>query len=97
MKQLLHVGFNFHGKPLVDELVSTFDQAEDWLRYAPNCWILWTDQPASVWFDRLRPFLREKDNVFISGMDITHRQGWLPRSSWEWIKKYRAAGASAGR
>ena len=93
MKRFLHVGFNFQGKPLIDELKPTFDQAEDWLRYAPNCWILWTDQSPAVWNDRLRPFLRDDDNLFICGLDITRRQGWLPKSSWEWSRKIRTQAA----
>lgn len=89
MERFLHVGFNFQRPPLVDELVPTFDQAEDWFRYAPNCWIVWTDEASRVWFDRLRPFLEEGENLLVCELDITNRQGWLPRAGWEWIKKDR--------
>ena len=89
MKRFLHIGFNFKGEPKMDELVPTFNQAGDWLRYAPNCWIVWTSRDTQVWYRRLKPLLGEADNMLICKLDITERQGWLPQSTWEWINKNR--------
>lgn len=38
----LHFGFKFKGPPKIKELEPLFNLASDWLRYAPNCWIVWT-------------------------------------------------------
>ena len=43
-----------------------------------------------VWYERLKPLLGETDNVFICKLDITQRQGWLPKEGWDRIRKNRA-------
>jgi hypothetical protein len=92
MAHFLHVGFNFEG-PItpqkMDELKSLFNNAEDWFRYAANCWILWTAESAQEWYEEIRPHLGEKGRVFICRLDITHRQGWMGKGFWDWLRKER--------
>jgi hypothetical protein len=85
----LHIGINWRSKQKVQELEKTFDLALDWLRYAPNCWIVYTTSTPQKWYDRLKPFMTESDTFLISKVDLTSRQGWLPKSCWDWIKKDR--------
>ena len=86
MSTYLHIGFNWANEPKVDELKPTFDKALDWIRYAPNCWIVWTSTTPQGWYERLKPHLREGDHVFICELNLRNRQGWLPQWVWEWIK-----------
>jgi hypothetical protein len=47
------------------------------------------------WYGRLRGVIDEDDNIFVVELNfvvklnIEDRQGWLPKSVWEWIKKQR--------
>lgn len=64
--------------------------ATDWIRYADHSWLIWTDIAAQGWHELIRtkaPMLRDHRYLFLS-VDISERQGLLPRQVWEWINKY---------
>ena len=88
---LLHVGL---GKPDLDakKLAAVFNEAEDWLTYGANCWLLWTDLAAREWCNRLEGVLDKPDRHFlVCKLDIEERAGWLSDTSWKWIQT-RSAG-----
>jgi hypothetical protein len=87
--QFLHIAFKWSAAPKTTELEATFNQAVDWLRYTPNCWIVWTTSSAQKWFERLKPHLGASDHMFICRLDVTERNGWLPKWLWEWLGKQR--------
>jgi hypothetical protein len=89
MSQFLHIAFNWSGEPKITELKPVFDQAIDWIRYAPNCWIVWTSNGPDKWYERLKPHLGTSDHMFICSIDMNTRSGWLPKTTWEWITKTR--------
>lgn len=90
-ERFLHITFNFKGHSSPTESIENIlDKALDWIRYAPNCYILYTTRDVQTWYARLRKVLHEKDNIFVVELNIENRQGWLPRSVWEWIKKDRS-------
>jgi len=87
-KRHLHIGFNWgDGDPRISTLTPIFNKAIDWIRYAPNCWIVWTSSSPETWYGRLKPLLGEKDSLFIVEINVAERQGWLSRSIWDWLKK----------
>jgi hypothetical protein len=88
--RFLHVSFNFPRQSKVEELEPIFDKARDWVRYAPNCWIIWTSVSPRQWLGRLRPVLRSGEHVLICRVDLQERAGWLPGWVWEWIDRSRA-------
>jgi len=93
MNKYLHVTLNFRASvPSAQLLDSTFNIADDWVKYAPNCWILWTSRPSSDWFYFLKPLLGPDDQMLIVGLDMAERNGWLPQWIWEWIDKKRQLG-----
>ena len=78
MAKILHVAFNFSDREIPeDELEKLFDTALDWMRYAPNCWVLWTTNDPSTWYKYIRAKVDEKDHFFICELVIDNRQGWL--------------------
>ena len=87
--KFLHVGISFDGPAKIAELEPIFDKANDWLRYAANCWILRTSNPPQVWSERIRKVLGEKDTFLICEIDLSNRQGWLYPKTWEWINRKR--------
>jgi len=91
MAQFLHIGLNFAEATKVEELIPVFDKALDWVRYAPNCWIVWTTSSHEQWYARLKPHLTDRDHLFISTLDLQHGySGWLPQVVWDWLSKNRA-------
>jgi hypothetical protein len=84
----LHIGFRFRSDPDLEELEKTFDNALDWYRYAPNCWVVWTSSSPERWYSRLKKHLEKGDRVFISELNIAERSGWMPSGFWEFLKSH---------
>lgn len=83
--RFLHVGFSWSGPPKIDKLEPIFNVAIDWIRYAPNCWILRTTSDADTWFARLKPHMADGDQVFIAELDLSDSSkysGWLDKWMW---------------
>lgn len=92
-ERFLHISFTFNEGPKVQELVRVFDAATpDWIRYSPNCWIVWTARPASDLMYLLKPLLDVTDAMFIVKLDMTDRNGWQPTWIWEWMDRRRELG-----
>jgi hypothetical protein len=86
--RFLHVGFNFRSGPTkVAELEALFNNATSWYRYAPNCWILWTNGTALSWYNFLAPHITKDDYMFIVELNMRNYYGWLPKNAWDWIKE----------
>lgn len=86
-----HIAFNWDGVPKVKELEEpVFNKALDWARYAANCWIVWSTTDPQGWLTRIKPHMGPGDHVFICELDVTNRQGWLPKWMWGWLKKPRS-------
>jgi hypothetical protein len=69
------------------------DTALDWLRIAPNSWILWTSSDPSVWMQYFRSYLGENGGVLIAELNLSqvsvNYTGFLTKSMWTWIDKHR--------
>jgi hypothetical protein len=86
----LHVSFNFEKRPAKEkELIPVFDQAQEWVRYAPNCWIIYTNETPETWASRFRKYLHADDTVFVCEINISNYFGWAEKLLWDWIAKKR--------
>jgi len=90
--QYLHISFDLKNDPVdLEKLKQRFNLGVDWIHYMPNCWIVKTTSSAQKWYDRLKPYIGN-NNIFICKIDLSERQGWLPKWVWEWIKKHKDNG-----
>ena len=90
MKTFLHLAVNPTSPELRESVEEKLNKAADWLRYNPNCWLIYTSQPAKVWYERLSEISDIKDgSLFICEINIRNRAGWLKTSLWDWIKQER--------
>ncbi|MGA7233894.1 MAG: hypothetical protein WBX95_23555, partial [Xanthobacteraceae bacterium] len=71
MDRFLHISFTFNeGLPKVQQLEPAFNYlAPDWIRYAGNCWIVWTRRPASDFLYGLKPLIGPSDSMLIVKID----------------------------
>ncbi len=60
---------------------------DDWIRYTPNNWIVWTDRSATDWYTHLRRFISGDDQILIAEMNFMERSGTLASWIWVWIDK----------
>ena len=96
----LHLGVNFeeHGAPNRGAIDAILNKAKDWLRYSPNCWLIYTGKDVETWQNRLREISVMEDHASFLICEIPlaqkdKRGGWLPESVWEWINKNRTSSA----
>ena len=89
-RHYLHIGFNFSA-PIDRSIINKeFDSARDWIRYSPDCWILYTALSPSRWRQRLLSVPEiKKHSFFICKIDIDESDGFLPNHVWKWIEKER--------
>jgi hypothetical protein len=91
--RFLLVGFTWRGPTKTDELTPLFDSAVDWVRIAPNLWLLWTTNSPEVWLPYIKKHLGSDDFVFIAELNLTstpeNYSGWNSQLVWEWIDKHK--------
>lgn len=85
MAKFLHVTIS--GTPKTRELGAVFDAADDWLRYAPNCWIVRSDESVDDWLNRLKRATGRSANIFITEFNPREAAGYLPETNWEWFAR----------
>jgi len=78
-------------KPVEEKL----DNANDWIRFAPNSWLIHTEYSANTWFRQIGdlPELRGA-MVFICEANLQDLSGKLSPFAWDWIKKIRFGASS---
>lgn len=91
MTTFFHIGIAFLDMPKVEELEPVFNKALNWLRYAPNCWIVKSTRSPRTWLARLKPHLSAGDHVFIVQIELNKRSGLLPKWAWDWIAQQGSA------
>jgi len=94
--RFLHLGVSISGssggieKALIEERLN---KAKDWLRYAPNCWLIYTAKSPVHWANVLKSTdkIKEGTTFFICEVNLKERSGWLHEEAWKWIDKARGA------
>jgi hypothetical protein len=92
-KRYLQITFGWTGTPKTKELEPVFNKAVDWMRLTNSSWIVWTSSTPRRWHERIKPFLRTTDSVFIVEINPSERFGQLPKWQWEWFQKTRSSAA----
>ncbi len=49
-------------------------------------WFIKSDLNEQSVYDSLRPYIDDNDMLFVVEISDSDRQGWMPRSFWDWIK-----------
>ena len=86
--KFLHVGINFGERRTgLDQLQAQFGRVS-WARYAPNCWIVRTDETPQELATKLRTTMNTDDSIFVCEIDMRSKFGWLPKNVWDWINQF---------
>ena len=89
--RFVHIAFNdAKGVDLAAVQQAIELESKDWLRYAYNCYISWTDAPLAQLAGRLLAIPGMSDNsFFIVSLAVQDSFGWLPQWAWDWLRKDR--------
>ena len=95
-KGFLHVSFYFPEYTLKsvanNQVQRAINAADDWLRYADNCWLIWTAETPEQWYRRLAAMdVLKPASILVIRVDLSpsNRAGQFPEWAWEWIGKKR--------
>lgn len=58
----------------------------DWQHPMESLWAVYAGGDADSISDNLRKHLDDNDCLFVARLADRDRQGWMPRSFWEWLK-----------
>jgi hypothetical protein len=87
---VLHVAIGFHGKPVpVEKIQEAFGTAAGWARYAPNCWLVSTQETSKAIATRVHALCSPHDSILVVKVDVSDTFGWLEGELWEWIRLRR--------
>lgn len=70
-----------------DALYETIKTAISWCHPMTSHWFILTNQSAQTWVDKLRRVMDENDYIFVVDITGQERQGWMPKSDWEWLEQ----------
>jgi hypothetical protein len=69
---------------------SKLDNAKDWIRFAPNSWLIHTKYSAHTWFRQIEDIPElQGAMIFICEANLEDLSGKLSPFAWDWIKKIR--------
>ena len=88
--RLLLATFHFTAVPDITAWEQRFNNATDWYRYSPNCWLLWTSGTPQSWFEYLKPHVASSASSSPISGRTSGFVGSLPQGAWVWIAKYVA-------
>lgn len=89
MAKLLHVGIGFIGKPIAFTEIQKVFGTSGWARYAPNCWIVSTNESPETLAERIRAVCGTNDSIFVCELNIDNNNGYLNKKIWDWIKEQK--------
>ena len=93
MHSFLHVGFNFVAVPQIISMEPWIQSvADDWVRYAGNNWIIWTNRAPQEVSAQLGRAIGPNDLLFVTRITTADSSGYLPQWIWDWINQPRPPG-----
>jgi len=84
-----HLAIGFAGAVVEPEKIQNiFPSGCGWARYAPNCWIISTNESAAQLVARMRTLISVSDSVFAVEIDLKNSHGYLQTEIWGYIKGF---------
>lgn len=69
------------------EMYEKIKEIGDWYHPLESLWFVVSDSLATDIYHRLENVKGDKDNILVMELQPKNRQGWMPRSFWDWIKE----------
>jgi hypothetical protein len=70
-----------------EQIQKKIDLAVDWYRISEELWIVYTTSNEEKWYSRLKPFVKSRGHTFVCKLDVSHRQGWMTKGFWKWLRR----------
>jgi hypothetical protein len=70
-----------------DGIEGALDKTRNWFRIKNNLWVVVTTRDADRLFSLLQRFAKPDGQLFICGLEIENRQGWMSNEFWDWLRE----------
>jgi len=95
MAHILILTVSFPEIPL-ENIEAKLDNALDWIRYAPGCWLIYTEHSAHRWYGQLFELPELAGSlIFLAKVELADHSGRLSPEAWDWITKTQREESSA--
>lgn len=71
-----------------DALIERIKAYGTWAKLMKSTWIVVSNASANTVYTDLRETMDNSSRLFVVDISGQDRQGWLAKSTWEWIDKY---------
>lgn len=87
--RMLHLTIRQKGPIDYEALQGALSPVDDWFRYSPTSYLLWTELGLQDIYRHLRESTALQDHSFLLLRVEPHeRQGWMPKDLWEWMEAH---------
>ena len=86
MVDLYHIYLRPKASINLDAVKEKMNLALDWYMYADHCWVVKTTSDSAKWQARLKSLVEPEGSLLIFKIEPLTRQGWMPKSFWDWLK-----------
>lgn len=88
MAKHYNIAIGFADKPVDFRAIqAAFGAAAGWARYAPNCWIVSTEEHPRAIVERIRGVVSPKDSIFACEINLANHAGYLQKEIWDWVNE----------
>jgi hypothetical protein len=71
------------------ELQHELENAEEWFRYQPGCWLLISEHNTDWWYGRLERFVKPSGDLLIARVSLADISGFMSEHLIKWIEGQR--------
>jgi hypothetical protein len=82
-----HITINPKKGKTTQDIETQMNKALDWYRYNNTCYVVYSTSDVKTLMGRLKDLVDPDGLLFITELNISNRNGWMPKAFWEWIKK----------
>jgi len=87
MVYLITYDLNTQGKDY-NALYERIKSLGEYFHPLESVWFLQSDIDVDTIVEQLRTAMNDKDHILIVEITGQKRQGWLPKTAWEWLKTH---------
>jgi hypothetical protein len=89
MAGYFHLSIITNATATTEQLEVELNKLKDWIRYRQGVYIIYTELSPNTLFERLQSFVKPEGQMFVAGLKIGERQGWMTTNFWNWLQKNR--------
>ena len=84
--KILLISIETNNPYLFPRLQASLNSSKGWIRFMQHSYLVKTKHDSRYWYQKLKPLLKDGEHIFITKIDMEDKQGWLPKTTWDFIR-----------